>query len=196
MVHRRFRQFQLGRHDRRSDYRPPVLNARAENEIVLLSPLSPGECGARLREATDCFGPMSWFGSRPVIGRVSGRSVQLSKRIVHKHSRHCMLFGSLDECDEGTVFRGRTCMDPVFVAFNLIGIVILIAAVVSIAAGAVVRPPGPLPMTMMVPLLAIGIFALWVRRRLVPNERQFLIDFVADVIDARSAECRPTSASR
>jgi hypothetical protein len=49
---------------------------RAMSVIEVVSPLPPNECEARLRAATDRDGLLSWFGTRPVLGRVSGRSVQ------------------------------------------------------------------------------------------------------------------------
>jgi hypothetical protein len=54
--------------------------------IELVSPLPPDECAARLREATDNEGLRSSFGARPVIGRVSRRSVRLRKRIGFRDS--------------------------------------------------------------------------------------------------------------
>jgi hypothetical protein len=80
--------------------------------IEFVSPLPPQECEARLRETTDHDGLLSWFGSRPVVGRVSGRSVRLRKRIWYRNSFQTFLTGSLEERDGSVVFRGKAGMHP------------------------------------------------------------------------------------
>src|SRR5688572_9015178 len=87
---------------------PSGFSARADNvsSIELESPLPPEECVVRLREAIDGDGMLSLLGSKPVLGRVRGRSVRLTKRIGYRNSCQAILTGRFEPYGTGTVFRG------------------------------------------------------------------------------------------
>jgi hypothetical protein len=154
--------------------------------IELVSPLSPDECAARLREATDRGGPLSWFGSKPVVGRVSGRFVRLHTRIGYRNSFQTCLTGTLEPRGEGTVFRGRMGLHPlvtIFLAVWFAGAVVIGATLFVTA----VRNPiggGRDYVGLFVPpgLLGFGVALVWIGRYLARGEERFLVAFVAEVL--------------
>lgn len=174
--------------------------------IELVSPLTPDECAARLREVTGDDGLLTWFGtfsSRPVVGRVSGRSVRIRKQIVYGNSFQTILTGQLKAHSGGTVFRGRTGMRVfviVFMVFWFCGVV-MIGGLISITAfcrmvgidfGGQRRADGLLswqlvPLLLPALMLAIGAYMVRFARRIARDERRFLIDFVAETIGSPSA---------
>ena len=111
--------------------------------IELVSPLPLDESGARLREATDRGGLLSWFGSKPIVGRVSGRSVRLRKRIGYRNWFQTFLTGTLEPHGEGSAFRGTAGIHPLVTAFMvawfagvvLIGGALFVAAVQGLVVG-------------------------------------------------------------
>ena len=159
--------------------------------IELVSPLPPEECEARLREATDRDGLLSWFGSRPVLGRVSGRSVRLRKRIGYRNSFQTFLTGSLEERDGSTVFRGQAGVHPLVTGFMAVwfGLLILLGGAAFVAGvGGLLGGRGHV-LGVIVPAvgLAFGVGLVWFGRWLARNEESFLVAFVAEVIAARRA---------
>ena len=103
--------------------------------IELLSPLPPEECETRLREATGRDGLLSGFSSWSVVGRVSGRSVRLRKRIGYRNSFQTVLTGSLEGRDGSTVFRGKAGMHPFVTGFLAVwfGLLTLIGGAAFVA---------------------------------------------------------------
>jgi hypothetical protein len=155
--------------------------------VELVSPLPPEEAAARLREATDRGGLLGWFATRPVVGRVSGRSVRLRKRIGYRNSFQTFLTGALEPNDEGSVFRGTCGMHPLVTAF----LVAWFTAVILLSGGMFVQAlRGPVgggqPFVLLVtPLLgAFGAALIWFGRYLARGEEQFLVIFVAEVLGA------------
>jgi hypothetical protein len=131
----------------------------------------------------------SWYGSRPVVGRVAGRSVRLRKRIGYRNSFQTFLTGTLEPRGEGTAFRARAGMHPFVAAFMavwfaailLIGGPVFVAAVRGVAAEAnglvgLLAPPL---------MLVCGLLLVWFGRYLARGEEQFLVSFVAEVLGAR-----------
>lgn len=170
--------------------RPQRAGGVAVNTIELLSPYPPDECEARLREATDREGPQAWFGSRPVISRISLRSVQLRKRVGFHNSFQTYLVCALEGGDGGTRLRGDVGPHPLLPVFltvgcvfvGLAGIGMVIAAVRALFVG--VGPPlavAVMPFVMLAFAFGLVRFGRWLAR----GEDQFLITFVAGVIDAR-----------
>jgi hypothetical protein len=161
--------------------------------IELVSPLPPDECAARLGEATDNEELLSWPGARPVIGRVSGGSVRLRKRIGDRNSFQTILVGELEEHKGGTLFRGRAGVDTVVTIFMavwfcwvvLVGgpiFVFAICEMLGIDVG-VVKPKGNLALGVAgFPLmLAFGVGLVRSGRRQARDEERFLVAFVAEV---------------
>ena len=157
--------------------------------ILLISPLQPDECAARIQAATDREGLLGWSGSRPVVGRVSNRSVRLSKRIGFRNSFQTFLVGRLEAGEDGTVFRGRTGMHPVVIALMLIWLIGIVlfgsVAIVAVIWGALagVNVAG-LMFFLLITLLVVGF--IWFGRWLARDEERFLVSFVAGAIDARA----------
>jgi hypothetical protein len=156
--------------------------------IELLSPLTPDECAARLREVTDQNGLFSSFGSKPLIGSVSSASVQLRKRIGYRNSFQTVLTGTIQRHDGGAVFRGRTSMHPFVIAFMAVwgGFMVLMGAAVFVASvGEMIAGGGASIFALVPPLmLVLGIGMVYFCRHLARGEEQFLITIVAKTIDA------------
>jgi hypothetical protein len=169
--------------------------------VELVSPLPPEECAARLREATDNEGLLSWFRSRPVIGRVSGRSVRLRKRIGYGNSFQAILVGRLEERDGGTVFRGKAGVSTfvtIFMAAWFCGVGLLGGAMSVIAIGEMLGVKfgeRPMERSLALPLVAViaplmltfGVGLVRFGRWLARDEERFLVAFVADTIYSPSA---------
>lgn len=157
--------------------------------ILLISPLQPDECAARIQAATDREGLLGWSGSRPVVGRVSNRFIRLSKRIGYRNSFQTFLVGRLEAGEDGTVFRGQAGMHPLVIAFMLICLIGFVlfggVAIVAVAWGALagVNLAG-LMFFLLMALFVVGF--IWFGRWLARDEERFLISFVAEVIDAQA----------
>jgi hypothetical protein len=148
--------------------------------ILLMSPLPPEECGARLREATDCSW-LRWFGSKPVFGRVSGLSVPLCKRIGYRNSFQTYLTGTLEPHGEGSAFRGTFGKHPLVVAFLVVW---FSALVIGGSFFVIAGPEGKAVGLVIFPLmLAFGVMLVKFGQYLARDEEQFLAAFVAAVLD-------------
>jgi hypothetical protein len=156
-------------------------------EIVLTSALPPDECADRLRAATDQDGGMFISGCKPVLGRVSGRSVRLRKRPLGRSDFRACLIGILEPQGDGTVFRGTVGLNPstwYFMAVWFGGAVFacfigLMDAVRTAVAGATPRPMGVvIPLAM----LGFGVMLLRAGRNQTRAEEPFLVAFLAGTI--------------
>jgi hypothetical protein len=165
------------------------------NRLELSSPYSPNECAARLAAAIDAEPRWfsSWsamFGSKPVIGTVSGDSLCLRKRIGYRNSFQSSLTATMRPGQGGTVISGEMGMDPLVLAFLFIwfGLVILIGGSVFLAtvgdilsghrnsiAGAAI-PVG---------MAGAGFAMVQLGRFLARGEARFLTEFLIQTLDAR-----------
>src|SRR5262249_59090813 len=134
------------------------------------------ECASRLREAIDPERLESWRRSRSVMGRVSGRTVRLRKRLRYRNSFQTVLTGTLEQRGQGCIFRAKAGMHP-FVSVVLMTFLLSVGiASIGIApAGAALLP------TMM---LLFGVTLVVIGRYSSRGEDQFLIEFVAKVLAA------------
>jgi hypothetical protein len=160
--------------------------------IELVSPLSHEESEARLRAATDRDGLLSCFGSRPVVGKVSGGSVRLRKRIGYTNSFQTFLVGSLEVRDDVTMFRGRAGMHPLVIGIMAVyfGLLTFIGAPAFVAA----EGGQGLPLGAITPLLMLvfGVGLVWFGRWLARDEEAYLVAFVTRAIAAgRAQEAEP-----
>ena len=166
--------------------------------VELISPLTPDECLARLRDATDDDGLLVSPGYRPVIGRVSGRRLRLRKRVEYGNPLQLHLVGRLESRGEGSVFCGRA-QRPwpaiLFVATWFAGVVVIGGALTINAVAGLLGVPVGLPPTKgdILPVLAILPLPLMLTfgirmerhgRRLARDEGRFLVAFLADTIQA------------
>jgi hypothetical protein len=162
------------------------------NAVELVSPLSPDECLARLREATK--------HRSSVVGRVSRRSVRLRMRICVEEYYHTILAGALEEHGQGSMFRGEVGMHPLvaaliaiwFIGAAVVGGVFCIAVIGEMLGigGVQMRDEIPLPLAAIIPflILALGIRKLRIVRRQTRDEERILVAFVADAIHSPSLE--------
>ena len=165
--------------------------------IELVSPLPLDECESRLREAADREGLLSWFGSKPIVGRVSARYIRLRQRIGYRNSFQTFLIGSLEDCDGGTLFRGRAGMHPLvkgFMAVWFSGVVLFggIAFVTSIQ-GMLAGGGQPIGAIIPAAMLAFGVVLVGVGRWLARDEERFLVSFLAGVIGAPETKAEPSA---
>jgi hypothetical protein len=160
--------------------------------VELVSPFPPDDCAARLRETMDSGLGTRLFGSRPVVGHVSGRSVHLRKRIGYGNSFQTVLVGRLEESDGRTVFRGNAGMHrlvAIFMGLWFCGVV-LIGGLVFVSAIGELLAGGGRPLVLIAPplMLAAGVGLVRFGRWLARDEERFLVDFVAEVINSPPAQ--------
>jgi hypothetical protein len=159
------------------------------SSTVLVSPLAPEDCAARLGEAVDHTWLERLFGSKPVRGRLSARSFRLLKRIHYRNSFQTCLTGTLEFHVEGTILRVRSGMHPLVIAFLVVWFtgaglgcaIILLGWLQGLVPGPVHAVGTIVPLL----LLAFGIGLVRFCRWLARDEERFLIDFVAAVLGAR-----------
>jgi hypothetical protein len=165
----------------------------------LISPLAPDECMAQLREAVDREGVFPFYvspGARPVLGRVAGQSVRLSKRVYWTNTVPAILVGTLKEGKGGTIFSGEVGVPQYFYVMWVLwclgavvfGVIMFFASVwqlLGLPGGpriAVMLPPQPLAIfqALVLPVFGIGSFRCWLW--LVSKQERFLVDFVEGII--------------
>jgi hypothetical protein len=159
--------------------------------IDLLSPLPQDECCRRLSEAIDK--PMTWFGKRPVIGRVDGLVLRASKRVPYRNSFQTELTAAFTRHDAGTRISCRFAMNQfvVVLMLSVLGVVSLVFLLTlpSVILGLLALEPGnevqlpvlAIPAAMLVAICGIAAIGL----TLAADERRFLIDFLCRTVDAR-----------
>jgi hypothetical protein len=169
----------------------PKLMVRLFGEPVeLVSPLSVDECRRRLLEAMDA--PMTFFGKRPVIGRIDGAWLRAWRRIGYRNSFQTQLTAELAASNQQTHIRCRFGMDEAVTVILCVVLGTLLVAAVSTLPGCVSDLLSPdaagagfpglaIPTVMLVAVC--GIVCLG--RGLASGERQVLIDFVRETVDAK-----------
>ena len=157
---------------------------------LLISPLPIDECVGRLRAAVIGDGSAA-FGQEGVIGKVGENSLRVRKglRMGMHNSFQTYLRATLES--EGTSTR-LTCHFGLhrFVAVFMLfwfGLVLIFAVgfmVVGLRSIEAVDVPG---VAFVVPLMMVpmGVGLVGVCRRMARGERQFLLDFLRETIDAR-----------
>jgi hypothetical protein len=161
--------------------------------IKLSSPLPLSECMARLRAAINREGLAAVFGSRPVIGWVSDRSIRIRKRNDYQNAWQPVLRGEFEAHGAGTTFEGRLgCGLPALIVGTAYialaaGVALLgvIEALRAVAAG--VAPPVEAFGSRLLPL-AFGLAIIGGGRWFARGEDAFLIAFVAKMIGAHRDE--------
>ena len=136
------------------------------DRLEVFSPLAADECVSRLEAAMDkeSSGLFRWdaFGSKPVIGTVSGDSLSLRKRIFYRNSFQTSLSAKIRPERGGTVISGEMGMDTLVRAFLVIwfGGVILIGGSMSVSSVSDLLSGSPRPgnniVGAVVPLLMAG----------------------------------------
>jgi hypothetical protein len=167
-------------------------SAESWRVIELLSPLAPDEAAAHLQEAINSDGPLGWLGSKAVSGRVSGTSVRLRKRVRYENPFQTVLRGSLERHGDGSVFRGSAGVAPFVAAFMALwfaGAVVIggtVFAVFGVLALLGRLTGREMLMGLGIPPLVLVFGALFVSagRRLAREDEQFLVSFVAQVLDS------------
>jgi hypothetical protein len=160
--------------------------------IELLSSLPEDECRQRLSEAIDR--PMTWFGKRPVIGRIDGPVLRASKRIPYRNSFQAQLTATFTECRGGTRVSCRFAMNQfvVVLMLSVLGVVSLVFLLTLPGAilGLLAPEPGdsvPLPVLAIPAAMLVAICGISaIGMALAADERRFLIDFLCRTVDAKA----------
>jgi hypothetical protein len=162
-------------------------DATARTPLELVSPLRREEVERRLKEAIDS----DWivFGGKPVVGRVDPQSFRLRCRIRYRNSFQTLLFGTLADEGRKTRLHCRTGMHPFVALFMAIWLgAVGMAAAVTMAV--MLQPSNDAPgleFAGAVPfvMLAFGVCLVGLGRRFAAGERERLIAFLAQTVDAR-----------
>jgi hypothetical protein len=166
--------------------------------IVLTSPLPIAVCVDRLRGAmADGVGS---FPAAPVRGAVDENWLQLVK-VLQKGSQNSFqtyLRATLRGESSTTRLACRIGPHPLVIVFTLIWLAFALAiAIVSTLLGLKSQVTGgAIQFGLVIPFLMIpmGIAILGFGRFMARNERQFLLDFLRDTIEARSLAADRTAA--
>jgi hypothetical protein len=169
---------------------------KPEDRIEVFSPFAPADCVSRLRGAIDGGVMVSLFGvgSKPVIGKVSESSLRLRRRIRYGNSFQTFLTATMRPEPGGTVISGACTMHPLVRIFNVVwfAIVALFGGTLLLATGwnALYGNGGPSRETLwgiLIPLvlLSFGIGLVRLGRYLARDDPQFLMDFLAQILEAR-----------
>jgi hypothetical protein len=169
----------------------------AGGRIELLSPLSREVCAARLRDAVDS----GWriFGGKPAIGRVDESSFRIRKRLgaTFHNSFQTYLTGRLESDGSGTRVQCRFGMHPFVRGFMALWFAMLLAFT---AAGIMMGAHGsargfPLVGIIGPAIMAVfGVGLVFFGRFFARNEQRFLLDFLAQTIEARPTATRQEPA--
>lgn len=140
---------------------------------VLLSPLSPEACAARIAAAIDPN--ISPFGTKSVIGSVTGRAAELQQRTLN--SNRPMLAVDVRMDDEGAGGTRLTCTSDGGFVFVVFGGLFAVLLVLGLTVQHEILPY--LPILMVVALLAttLGLADQGHHARIVA--------FVAEITEAR-----------
>jgi len=171
-----------------------------QERCELISPISRQECVARLHDAVGSR--WSLFDTKPAIGRVGESSFSIRKRLraSFHNSLQTYLTGRLKADGAATRLLCRFGMHPFVIGFMAIWFGMLvcftIAAIVALARGAIAQSNGMIVVGhVMMWIFGIGLVAFG--RFLARNERQFLLDFLQQTIDARPvARPEPVTVER
>ncbi|HEY1385674.1 MAG TPA: hypothetical protein VGF43_18765 [Dongiaceae bacterium] len=154
----------------------------------LVSPLSIIECTDRLRSATQS----EWaiFGTRPVVGKVGEKSFRLRKRLkMSRNSFQTYLSAKLSSEGMSTRLTCRFGMHPFVVVFMIVWFGgVTAGAIGSLVFGLRHYSSGTMPSAgPLVPwgMVVFGIALVGVGRAMARGERQFLLDFLRETVDAR-----------
>ena len=167
---------------------------RNPGKIEVFSPYSPDECASRVTAAIDdetLFWLRGWFGSKPVIGRVSGLTLKLHKRIRYRNSFQRFFTATMRPHDGGTIISGTFGMHPFVRIFMLIWFGGLITVgtglVASVINGSFRSSSGPngnflgaaIPLGMLIFGIGLVRFGLFLAR----NEARFITDFLIQTLN-------------
>lgn len=164
--------------------------------VEIVSPFAPEEFAARLTRAIDPGGMERVVpGSKPVIGRVDGRSVWLRKRIRYRNGFQTVLVGTLEECEAGCRFRGCARMQWATQVLTTIWLGGMFVVGVWVCMMFLVRGGNPGGLLMAPLFLSLGAGVVLFGRWLARDEERFPTAFVVDATCAQLGNlAQPLSA--
>jgi hypothetical protein len=167
----------------------------ATRTAELHSPLQKDEVEARLTAAIDS----RWkpFGSKPVVGVVRESRVWFRQRPGKlRNSFQTVMFAQIEPEGAGTLIRGRSGMAPAaimfVIAFQGVAFALLLIST-AVALTGQLDGRGPpwwnwLPPLGAVFMLVIGVaMGVW-GRHIARHEHDFLVDFLAETVEAKVVE--------
>lgn len=161
-------------------------------DIELISRLSPEECVARLRADLHRPGLDVMFRGALVSGRVSGRVVRVHKRIFHRNSFQTFLTGRLTPHGSETLLQCSLGMHPGIRAVMLLGqaLCLVVAAIGTVVVlgrlwAGLWTPQDLLPVFVPIGICLFLRALIWSGRLDARGEGQYLIDYLAQAVDAQ-----------
>jgi hypothetical protein len=152
------------------------------SHFQMTSPLSRDELVATLRGEIDS--PWTFFGKKPVVGRVSNTRIWLVQRHNYRNSFQTVLAATLADDGGGTRLSCRTGMSAFVIVFMCVwfGLTMLIAIPITNIA---IQNHDAWSVLFNAGFLAFGAGLVSLGRWLARGEREFLVSFLEDVVDAR-----------
>ncbi len=155
---------------------------------LLASPFSSEECLRRIRAATDVEGR---FGSGEVIGWVGKTSATIRKRIPYRNSFQTSMRiefeagaaqGTLLVCRSGMAYFTR-----IFSGIWFCFLVLIAAAMTLMTVAGLMHFETNPAVAVGAPwlMVALGVGLVTLGRRMARGEREFLLHFLAETIEAR-----------
>ncbi len=164
----------------------------ARPTLDLVSPLPLPECVRRLRAEVDSM--WTFFGKRPLVGRVDDHWLRVARRIRYRNSFQTWMSARLSAEGGGTRLRCRFGMHPLVTVFMAawFGFVLMLGGPASVVVLVkLVAAPAPTAagewLLALIPvwMLAIGSAMVGIGRWLARGERRYLIEFLRQSVEAR-----------
>jgi hypothetical protein len=160
--------------------------------IAITSRLDPDMILARLGEVLD--GEWKVFGERPFIGRVSGQTFRMRKRIGYRNSFQTFMRGTVLPYAGGSRVEARMGLHP-FVRIFMVVWLFLVVGIGSAAFPGLVeeasdptrRLIGLVPVVMIVGFFAMLAIGRWIAR----EERAALVAFLEETAEAPAVPVAP-----
>jgi hypothetical protein len=154
------------------------------SRFELVSPLNRDEVVRVLNDSID--GNWRFFGNRPVVGSVDRSGFSLRMRIGYRNSFQTILRGTLVDANGSTRLRCTAGMSLYVTIFMFFWFSALIAFAVPMV-GFALQGDDWQGLAIVSGMLAFGAGLVWIGRRMARGERDRLLAFVADTIDAEPA---------
>ena len=153
------------------------------SHFQMTSPLSRDELVATLRGEIDS--PWTFFGQKPVVGAVSNTRVWLVQRHNYRNSFQTVLSATLADDGRGTRLSCRAGMSLFVIVFMSVWFGLLLVITTPLLSMAVLHSDFGWPFLYNLGFVAFGIGLVASGRWFARGEREFLVSFLEDTIDAR-----------
>lgn len=153
------------------------------SHFQMTSPLSRDELVATLRGEIDS--PWTFFGNKPVVGRVSATHVWLVQRHNYRNSFQTVLSATLSDDGRGTRLSCRAGLSTFVIVFMTVWFGLLLVITTPLISMALLNQDFGWAFLYNLGFVAFGIALVASGRWFARGEREFLVSFLEDAIDAR-----------